>query len=62
MVRGAESKGGNKKITVSTAGIADKIPQAAREIGTYLALSLHAPTDEIRELIMPINKKFNITT
>ena len=51
---------GPKKITVSTAGIADKIPQAAREIGTYLALSLHAPTDEIRELIMPINKKFKI--
>jgi 23S rRNA (adenine2503-C2)-methyltransferase len=51
---------GPKKITVSTAGIADKIPQAANEIGTYLALSLHAPTDEIRELIMPINKKFKI--
>jgi 23S rRNA (adenine2503-C2)-methyltransferase len=51
---------GPKKITVSSAGIADKIPQAAREIGTYLALSLHAPTDEIRELIMPINKKFKI--
>ena len=51
---------GPKKITVSTAGIADKIPQAAKEIGTYLALSLHAPTDEIRELIMPINKKFKI--
>ncbi len=51
---------GPKKITISTAGIADKIPLAAREIGTYLALSLHAPTDEIRELIMPINKKFKI--
>ena len=49
-----------KKITVSTAGIANKIPIAAREIGTYLALSLHAPTDNIRELIMPINKKFKI--
>jgi len=51
---------GTKKITVSTAGIADKIALAAKEIGTYLALSLHAPTDEIRELIMPINKKFKI--
>jgi len=51
---------GLKKITVSTAGIANKIPDAAREIGTYLALSLHAPNDEIRELIMPINKKFKI--
>jgi 23S rRNA (adenine2503-C2)-methyltransferase len=51
---------GPKKITVSTAGIANKIPEAANEIGTYLALSLHAPTDDIREMIMPINKKFKI--
>ena len=51
---------GSKKITVSTAGIANKIPEAARDIGTYLALSLHAPTDDIREMIMPINKKFKI--
>jgi 23S rRNA (adenine2503-C2)-methyltransferase len=51
---------GPKKITVSTAGIANKIPDAAKEIGTYLALSLHAPTDDIREMIMPINKKFKI--
>jgi len=51
---------GSKKITVSTAGIANKISEAANEIGTYLALSLHAPTDDIREMIMPINKKFKI--
>ncbi len=51
---------GNKKITVSTSGIANKIPEAADEIGTYLALSLHAPNDKLREEIMPINKKFNI--
>ena len=52
---------GPKKITVSTAGIANKIPDAASELGTYLAISLHAPTDDIRELIMPINKKFKIS-
>ena len=51
---------GNKKITVSTSGIANKIAEAANEIGTYLALSLHAPTDQLREKIMPINKKFKI--
>ena len=51
---------GSKKITVSTAGIANKISEAANEIGTYLALSLHGPTDDIREMIMPINKKFKI--
>ena len=50
----------NKKITVSTSGIANKIPEAADEIGTYLALSLHAPNDKLREEIMPINKKFKI--
>ena len=53
-------KYGNKKITVSTSGIANKIQEAAEEIGTYLALSLHAPNDELREKIMPINKKFKI--
>ena len=45
---------------LSRAGIANKIPDAAKEIGTYLALSLHAPNDDIREMIMPINKKFKI--
>ena len=51
---------GNKKITVSTSGIANKIVEAANEIGTYLAVSLHAPNDKLREDIMPINKKFKI--
>jgi len=53
---------GPKKITVSTAGVADKIMDAAKEIGTYLAISLHAPNDEIRQKIMPINKKFTISS
>ena len=51
---------GNKKITISTSGIANRIPEVADEIGTYLALSLHAPNDKLREEIMPINKKFKI--
>ena len=50
----------NKKITVSTSGISPNIKKAADEIGTYLALSLHASNDEIRNTIMPINKKYNI--
>jgi len=49
-----------KKITVSTAGITPEIIKAAKEISTYLALSLHAPNDELREKIMPINKKYKI--
>ena len=50
----------NKKITVSTSGISPNIRRAAKEIGTYLALSLHAPNNKIRDSIMPINKKYNI--
>lgn len=51
---------GPKRITVSTAGVAPQILQAANEIKTCLALSLHAPNDKIREKIMPINKKYKI--
>ena len=51
---------GPKRITVSTAGVAPQILQAANEIKTCLALSLHAPNDKIREKIMPINRKYKI--
>ena len=50
----------NKRITISTSGISPNIKKAAKEIGTYLALSLHAPNNKIRDSIMPINKKYNI--
>ncbi|MEK9958859.1 MAG: 23S rRNA (adenine(2503)-C(2))-methyltransferase RlmN [Pelagibacteraceae bacterium] len=50
----------DKRITVSTSGISPNIIKAAKEIGTYLALSLHAPNNKIRNEIMPINKKYNI--
>ncbi len=46
-----------RKITVSTAGMADHIPELA-DLGVKLAVSLHAPNNEIRNKIMPINKKF----
>ncbi|MBQ7413176.1 MAG: 23S rRNA (adenine(2503)-C(2))-methyltransferase RlmN [Alphaproteobacteria bacterium] len=46
-----------RKITVSTCGVADKIPALA-DLGVKLAVSLHAPTDEIRNKIMPVNRKF----
>lgn len=46
-----------RKITVSTCGIADKIPALA-DWGVKLAVSLHAPNDDIRNQIMPINKKY----
>ncbi len=47
-----------RKITISTSGIADKIPSLAKDLGVKLAISLHAPNDTIRNQIMPINKKY----
>jgi 23S rRNA (adenine2503-C2)-methyltransferase len=47
-----------KKITVSTSGLVPEIIKASTEIRTNLAISLHAPNDEIRSEIMAINKKY----
>ena len=50
---------GARHITVSTCGIPDKIRAYALEgLQVNLALSLHAPNDEIRNQLMPINKAF----
>ncbi len=46
-----------RKITVSTSGLANHIPELA-DLGVKLAVSLHAPTDDIRNQIMPVNRKF----
>lgn len=48
---------GARHITISTCGIIDKIKEYAHEgIQTNLAISLHAPNDEMRNQLMPINK------
>ncbi len=49
-----------RRITLSSSGIAPKIPLVASELGVRLAISLHAPNDEIRSRIMPINRKYGI--
>jgi 23S rRNA (adenine2503-C2)-methyltransferase len=49
-----------RRITLSTSGVAPLIPRAGEEIGTLLAISLHATTDEVRDGLVPINKKWNI--
>lgn len=50
---------GARKITVSTSGLAPKIRQLAEEPMQFrLAVSLHGATDEVREKIMPVNKKY----
>lgn len=48
------------KITVSTVGLPDKIRQLSKDTQCQLALSLHAPNDELRSEIVPINTKFSI--
>ena len=53
---------GARKITVSTAGIAEKIRAFADEpFQVNLALSLHAPTQELREKIMPIARRYPLS-
>ena len=50
---------GARKITVSTSGLAPQIRRLADELMQFhLAVSLHAPTDEVRTKIMPINRKY----
>ncbi|MEM3154944.1 MAG: 23S rRNA (adenine(2503)-C(2))-methyltransferase RlmN [Candidatus Woesearchaeota archaeon] len=49
-----------QKITVSTVGIPDKIRQLGKDTQCQLALSLHAPNDELRGKIVPLNSKYSI--
>lgn len=49
-----------RKITLSTSGIAPKIGLVASELGCKLAVSLHAPNNEKRSQIMPINNRYPI--
>jgi len=59
----AHPKGFNysrKRLTVSTVGLLKEIEILAKEFPTALALSLHAPTDEIRRELIPIAKKYSV--
>ncbi len=49
-----------QKITVSTVGLPDKIRQLGKDTQCQLALSLHAPNDELRSRIVPINSRYPI--
>ena len=49
-----------RRVTLSTAGVVPMIPKAGAEIGSGLAISLHAVRDELRDVIVPINKKYPI--
>ncbi|HIP22888.1 MAG TPA: 23S rRNA (adenine(2503)-C(2))-methyltransferase RlmN [Rhodobacteraceae bacterium] len=49
-----------RRITLSTSGVVPEIVRAGAEIGCLLAISFHATTDEVRDVLVPINKKWNI--
>ena len=49
-----------RRITLSTAGVVPMIERAGNEIGSALAVSLHAARDEVRDVIVPLNKKYPI--
>jgi 23S rRNA (adenine2503-C2)-methyltransferase len=49
-----------RRMTLSTSGVVPMIPRAGAEIGTMLAISLHAVTDELRNELVPINRKWPI--
>jgi 23S rRNA (adenine2503-C2)-methyltransferase len=53
---------GRRRITLSTSGVVPEIARTAQEIGCLLAVSFHATTDEVRDRLVPINKKWNIAT
>ncbi|WP_187430717.1 Dual-specificity RNA methyltransferase RlmN [Roseobacter fucihabitans] len=49
-----------RRITLSTSGVVPEIARTAQEIGCQLAISFHATTDEVRDKLVPINKKWNL--
>ncbi|MGH6736455.1 MAG: 23S rRNA (adenine(2503)-C(2))-methyltransferase RlmN [Methyloceanibacter sp.] len=49
-----------RRITLSTSGVVPEIPRWGAEAGTMLAISLHAVRDELRDQLVPINKKWPI--
>ncbi|AAN29033.1 MULTISPECIES: 23S rRNA (adenine(2503)-C(2))-methyltransferase RlmN [Brucella] len=47
-----------RRITLSTSGVVPEIYRTGDEIGVMLAISLHAVRDELRDILVPINKKY----
>ena len=50
----------NKRVTLSTAGMVPMIDRLAQESDVSLAVSLHAPFDELRDTLVPLNRKYPI--
>jgi len=49
-----------RRITLSTSGVVPMIPKVAQELDVNLAVSLHAVSDEVRDLLVPLNRKWPI--
>src|SRR6516164_5057394 len=49
-----------RKITLSTSGVVPMIRRCGEELAVNLAISLHAVTDELRDVLVPLNKKYPI--
>jgi 23S rRNA (adenine2503-C2)-methyltransferase len=49
-----------RRITLSTSGVVPNIPRTGEEIGSMLAISLHAVRDDLRDMLVPLNKKYPI--
>ena len=49
-----------RRITLSTSGVVPEIARTATEIGCLLAVSFHGTTDEVRDKLVPINKRWNL--
>ena len=51
-----------RRVTLSTSGVVPALDNLSKMIDVALAISLHAPNDEFRDEIVPLNKKYNIKT
>jgi 23S rRNA (adenine2503-C2)-methyltransferase len=51
-----------RRITLSSAGLVPAIQRLQQQCPVNLAISLHAPNDELRDILVPINKKYPIAT
>jgi len=51
-----------RKVTVSTAGVVPGIERLMTETDVSLAISLHAPVDDLRNQLVPLNRRYNIAT
>ena len=49
---------GRRRITVSTSGVVPQMHRLGADVGTMLAISLHATNDDLRDVLVPLNRKY----